>query len=108
MKTIYIAGKVTGEPYIPCWNKFAKIENKLVELQYNVINPMKLCNPHWCWVRAMCKCIFNLVFRADAVLLLYDWQESKGARLEKRIAEKFKKIIINEHNFNFLKFNQWT
>jgi hypothetical protein len=66
----------------------------LTTFQFETINPMKLCKPHWNWARCMAKTIFFLVFKAGAIVLLPDWKESKGARIEFRIAKKLKKKFI--------------
>jgi len=96
---IYISGKVTGEAYLGCYKKFSDMEEKLKQCKYLVINPMRLCKPSWSWQRCMIKCVFYLIFKADVLLLLSDWENSRGARLEKRIAAWFKKTILEENEF---------
>ena len=94
--TVYISGKITGEHYITCWHKFEKAENELIADGYKVINPMKLVKPTWSWLRCMVKCIWVLIFKTDAIYLLPDWKDSKGARIEKKIADK---LNINEFSY---------
>ena len=93
---VYIAGKVTGMPYIPTYYKFQKREKELQDLGYSVFNPMKKCSQSWSYFRCMCVCIFNLLFRCDKISLLDDWQDSRGARIEHKIAMfyDYKKIDL--------------
>ena len=96
---IYLSGKVSDVEYISCYFKFDSMERKVVDKQYQAINPMKLCHPTWSWTRTMAKCMFHLVFKADVLLLLSDWEQSKEAKLEYKIAKKCNKLIIEEENF---------
>lgn len=83
---IYISGKITGiEAEAP--ELFKKAESLLGALGHQTVNPLELNHEHdKSWesymkedVKAMCDC--------DAVFLLENWKDSKGARIEKQIAE---------------------
>lgn len=83
---IYIAGKVSGENPKACAAKFAAAENILKERGYEVVNPIKVVGDFTAdWQTAMRKCIAALV-KCDAICMLPDCSESKGAKIELEIA----------------------
>jgi hypothetical protein len=90
MKTVYIAGKVTGLPIIEVTMKFGEAQKKLENLGYNVINPLEIVSKegngwHTPWDVAMRICIKHMM-TADVVLMLPCWKDSKGAIVEERLA----------------------
>jgi len=89
MNKIFISGKVTGESYLTAYKKFADMQKRLLSERWVVINPMELCKPSWSWLRCMIVCCYQIIFKADAVLFLSDWQNSKGAKLERKVAVFF-------------------
>jgi len=84
---IYIAGKVSGEKIHKVTMKFGKAQKELEALGYEAINPLEVVND-WkaTWREAMNKCIKALV-DCDALLVLPDYQNSKGAMIERMLAE---------------------
>lgn len=93
---IYISGKITGEKHFK--RKFAKAEREVKRLGHEVINPAKM-NAHMpkssSWEEYMIVSLAELS-TADAIYMLQDWQNSKGARIEYRYAEEKHKVIIYE------------
>lgn len=85
-KVVYIAGKVTGLPYHDVRKKFMAAADQLNELGYLVLNPILLVDRDTPWQEAMKICIFFLS-QANHIYLLHDWQDSKGATLEKQLAD---------------------
>jgi hypothetical protein len=81
---IYIAGKVTGEDTVACKRKFAAMEEKLKLMGCStVINPMNLGIPvSWSWDEAGALCLKVLEEKANAIIMLNDWLDSKGAKDE--------------------------
>lgn len=95
-KRIYIAGKVTGEEREVCWPKFQKVKFNLEALGYEVINPLEVvCADETCWDTAMKKCIAALM-TCDMIYLLSDWRESKGAKIEHKLAKSLNIEILNK------------
>jgi len=91
---IYIAGKVSG------MENEAKLAFKLAEKELNlqghdVINPMELPHDHdKTWQSYMRECI-SAMMKADALYLLPNWRESKGARIEVQLAHNLGIKILN-------------
>jgi hypothetical protein len=88
----YISGKITGLNYIRTWYKFLDVEESYAR-KGEVINPLKICKTYWSWFRCMLVCIWNLR-RATDIIMLPDWKESRGARIEYWIAKKILKLTI--------------
>lgn len=89
---VYLSGKVTGEDFLKTYLKFEKQEKQYYPDRWIVINPMKICNVKWSWIRCMIVCIWY-VFKATDMCMLPDWKESRGAKIEHWIAIK-RGIII--------------
>lgn len=91
-KKIFISGKITGDPnYI---EKFAKMEAELKELDQDYIVLSPICLPEGMEWNDYMQITLAMVKAADAVLLLPDWQESKGAKLEESFARNQQKKIF--------------
>ena len=91
---VYIAGKVSG------MENEAKLAFKIAEKELNlqgndVINPMELEHDHdKTWQSYMRECI-SAMMKADALYLLPNWRESKGARIEVQLAHNLGIKILN-------------
>ncbi|MBO5217501.1 MAG: DUF4406 domain-containing protein [Alistipes sp.] len=96
-RRIYIAGKISGLDYMRVVQKFHTAEVRLRHQGYTTVNPTRLCREWWSWLRCMVVCIWHLV-RCDDVYMLTDWRDSKGARIEYRIARILGINIIYEDN----------
>lgn len=91
---IYISGKIGDLPYSEVREKFNSAEDLLKEQGYFVTNPLKNgLSPDASWEHRMIKDI-KLLMPCDAIYLLENWMDSKGARIEKSIAENMGKTII--------------
>ncbi|MGB4776129.1 MAG: DUF4406 domain-containing protein [Daejeonella sp.] len=84
-EVVYLAGKITGIPYEEAFKKFVRAEIKLTEAGFSVINPMVLVHQDAEWQDAMRICI-SFLPHADHICLLPDWNESKGATVERNLA----------------------
>ncbi len=94
---VYIAGKVTGLDYQQTFDKFARIEQTIRELGHETVNPMRLVGKHIKdWQQAMKICLPEML-TCDAIYLIHDWSDSRGARLEY--------LMANELGFRLLTDN---
>lgn len=92
---IYIAGPVTGMPYQKAYRRFYAQERRLKKKGLEVINPMRKCKESWLWWRCMIVCIYNLI-QCDSIYMLKGWQDSRGARIEHKVATWLKMKIYHK------------
>lgn len=84
-KTAYIAGKVTGLPKNHVVSKFNTVEDQLISMGYQVVKPQAVYEDNASWDVAVRGDIKKML-ECDEVHLLPDWQDSRGAQLERDIA----------------------
>lgn len=97
---IYIAGKITGLSYSDAVAKFAAAAAILKRLGHEPVNPMEVNGldgdgNEYTWAEYMKRDI-PVLLGCDAIYLLPDWLDSKGARLEKHIADELGMLVIYE------------
>lgn len=106
---IYVAGAVSKSP-ATSKIKFAATTKQLRALGYIVINPHELCEgiPVEEWQKCMRICLAKMVSDADLVVLLDDWQESKGATIEFNTATNIgiKTTTLNDFLRDYENFNR--
>jgi hypothetical protein len=93
---IYISGKMSG---IENNNReaFFEAEEKLKANGYKVINPARIPEvKNGSWEYYMKEAI-KLMMDADCIYLMNNWIDSKGATIEKELAEKLGMQIILEN-----------
>lgn len=93
---IYISGKITQDTNFE--EKFKKWENYIEENydQYTVVNPAEVVLPELCdWEDYMCICL-HLLNQCNAIFMLPDWKDSKGACVEHETAIKMNIPIFYE------------
>ena len=94
---IYISGQISGLPLDEVKAKFQDAEKRIVEHGYEAVNPLKNGIPDSeAWEVHMAADIV-LLLDCDAIYMLPGWESSKGATLEKNIAERTGKKILNFH-----------
>lgn len=96
IKKIYISGSITSD--LNFKEKFKDYADYIDQNypQYDVINPAKIELPKLCdWEDYMIICL-HLLNQCDAIFMLPDWKESKGACIEHRTAIKINIPIFYE------------
>ena len=94
MVKCYNSGKITGFSLPVAAYKFLQADKEIQELGYRPVNPinngLQWSDP---WLLHMIVDIYNML-RCKVVYFQRDWKESKGARIEYRIARFFGKEMI--------------
>jgi len=91
---VYISGQITGLQYEDVKAKFSKAEQEIIEKGHEVVNPLNNGLPHLApWELHMAMDVI-LLMSCNAIFMLPDWPLSKGATLEKNIAQFTGKQII--------------
>lgn len=98
---VYISGEITNNSNYK--KDFAIAEKSLKEQGYKVFNPARKQYKSWTWEDYMRRDIKQLM-ECDAILLLDNWQKSKGARLEAIIARELKLKIISSETTHAIDF----
>jgi hypothetical protein len=96
MKT-YISGRISGLPINDVMTKFNLAEKTIIASGHEPINPLKIegYDVSLTWKQHMCRDIKEL-FNCEAILMLNDWRDSRGARIEHAIAKETGIIIYYE------------
>jgi len=84
-RTAYIAGKITGLPKGVVKDKFNMMARQLSGMGYRVVKPDAVTDDTKSWDDAVRNDIKKML-ECDEVHLLSDWQDSRGAQLERDIA----------------------
>jgi hypothetical protein len=93
---IYISGKVSGLLESEAQMLFENAEKVCIEMGYEPVNPMKLNHDHdKSWVEYMKEDIIAMM-SCEAIYMLNNWLLSKGATVEKTLAEDLGFKIIYE------------
>jgi nucleoside 2-deoxyribosyltransferase len=91
---IYISGKISGiENEAP--KLFQEVEDVLIANSHEVVNPMKLPHNHDKSWESYMKEDLKAMLDCDGVVLLNNWFDSKGAKIECDLAEKLGMDIYN-------------
>jgi vacuolar-type H+-ATPase subunit F/Vma7 len=95
----YISGKITGLELEKVQAKFDGAASLIANIGMDPVNPMSWADQSKSWADMMKESISNLM-DCDAILLLRDWTDSKGARIERYIAQQMNMTILNEIDVN--------
>ena len=90
-KTVYLAGKITGDESYR--SKFKTAANMLGLAGFAVINPAML-PPEGFEYAAYLRIGVAMLEECEALCFLSDWQESEGAKAEMKLARRLGKEIF--------------
>ena len=96
---IYIAMPISGLDYVEVTRKADLVEKFLADKGLEVYNPLKICPfvEGKTWDEYMDE-LLPKVSECDAIYMMNDWRNSRGARKELRKAMFEEKLIIFENN----------
>jgi hypothetical protein len=93
---VYISGAITGIDYNEAKANFQAAEELLTGIGMVPVNPTKNgLDPLAPWKKHMVRDI-EMLMECDAILMLSNWNDSKGARIEKYIADEIGLITMYE------------
>jgi hypothetical protein len=93
-KRCYISGRITGLPWGEVERNFSSAVLQVFKLGYAPVSPLNNGVPRWMpWIVHMAVDICTLL-TCDCIALQGNFKESRGAMIEYRIAQRFKKHII--------------
>jgi hypothetical protein len=93
---IYISGKISSLPFAEAKSNFDRAEIYLLTQGWkDIANPMKCKifkrDDEWAWQMGAC---LMMLLRCEAIYMLHDWEDSKGARIEHGVAQELGIEII--------------
>lgn len=95
----YISGKISGLPIEQVTAKFRQAEQQVRAFGHEPINPLDNgVDKEADWNDHLVADI-ALLLGCDAIYLLKDWEDSKGSRIEHKIAEECGLEIIPQPDF---------
>ncbi len=101
----YISGKITGLPQDQVVAKFTQAAEQVISYGHKPVNPLDNGLPFdESWNKHIVADIALLV-ECDAIYLLSDWKNSKGARIEEKIAQECGLEIVMQPVFAAYKKN---
>lgn len=86
MEKIYISGKITGLEIHEAFQRFDEADTELTIKGFEVVNPMTIEHNHdKSWLNYM-KTDLKALLDCNAIYMLSNWTDSKGAEIERRLA----------------------
>lgn len=95
---VYISGKIGGLQEEIYLKKFKSAQLILESEGHEAVNPCEIEHEHGKTWEEYMLCDIKALFPCDAILMLDNWQDSKGARIEKFIAEQMSKKVYYMRN----------
>lgn len=93
---IYISGQISGLPIERVEINFTVAHIRMEEEGYEVFNPLLNGIPaDSTWEEHM-KADIKMLMQCDAIYLLNNWEDSKGARIERDIAVALGYLVIEQ------------
>ena len=91
----YNSGKISGLPYLTAYNNFLAADKQIRAMCYDPVNPMAECwlNPDAPWILHMAVDLWKMLW-CEAVFFQKNWPDSRGARIEYKLALTLGKTIL--------------
>jgi len=96
---VYISGQITGLDIDEARANFENAENLVRSMGLRPVNKLNGSDQSKKWKEHMVRDI-ELLFGCDAIFMIPGWKKSKGARIEKYIAEETGMVILFENGVN--------
>jgi len=93
IRKVYISGAITGLPVEEYTYNFEQAEFILTLAGLKAVSPLKLWHPFKFYYGYLLIDLIALCF-CDYIYFLNNWESSRGARIERKIAEFLRKQII--------------
>ncbi len=90
---IYLSGKITGLKYEDAQKLFEDAEHDMNKY-YDVVNPMKLRHDHDQTWESYMREDLTAMLQCQFICMLPNWADSKGAKIEKDLAETLMMPVI--------------
>jgi hypothetical protein len=103
---VYISGKISGLELKEAIEKFSEAAQLAESIGLIPINPLDNVDLTKTWEQHMIKDI-ELLFQCQAIFLLDNWKESRGARIEKAISDELGLIQFHEKTISTDKKVSW-
>lgn len=103
---IYISGRITGLLFEEVKSKFMAAEQELQAQGHEAVNPLENGVAHHEPYETHMKADIAMLLRCEAIYLLSNWEHSKGATLEKSIAEATGLAVMYQKNVDFCEIKQ--
>lgn len=103
-KKIYISGAITGL-YLPdALKNFENAVKEVEQMGHEAVNPMELVKKQegWDWNDYM-KADIKILIECDGIYMLDNWEDSKGAKVERELAIGLGFIDLYQEEFNKIK-----
>lgn len=103
-KGVYIAGPVSGLPREVAMARFKSLEDRLTQIGFTVVNPMRLTTESDNWAQAMGKLV-PWQMKCRYTCMMENWIRSIGARIEMELAQGASKTLIFPDQLDYFRRN---
>ncbi len=102
---VYISGKIGNTPMEVVERKFQAAADQVRAFGYEPINPLENGLDAEVSYEDHMAADIAMLFKCDGIYLLRDWSESRGARIERNIAEEMGMVIMMQPEYGEYKSN---